>query len=211
MIPWLLAAFFSILSVTIHILLGGFRGLLLWEINYYSQEEKKRAMLWKAVLVSWMLIYFLTPVVSAPPISSSSLLWASSHLCFAASGSWKIQLHSSYFFFICLYIYHVPMHVYIYVCVCVCVLSKPVVCKKWFEPASPCPLSDCTPQHSHSCELWSLSIFLLSPGDPFSSSKSRTFIIEGTQYPRPDHWPLCPSCILWDSVFIYTTLFPPPW
>lgn len=34
-----------------------------------------------------------------------------------------------------------------------------------------------------SCQLWSLSIFLLSLGDTFSSSKSRTFAIEGTQYP----------------------------
>lgn len=36
------------------------------------------------------------------------------------------------------------------------------------------------------CNLWSLYIFLLSPGHPFSSSKSRTFIIEGTSYPQSE-------------------------
>lgn len=34
--------------------------------------------------------------------------------------------------------------------------------------------------------------FYFSPGDPFNTSKSRTFIIEGTKYPQYEAWPYLP-------------------
>lgn len=54
-------------------------------------------------------IYFSHSCDLRPPIPPPRLPASDSHLCFAASGIWKIKLCSSYFFFICFSLYtYVP-------------------------------------------------------------------------------------------------------
>ena len=58
------------------------------------------------------LFFPLPPSPPSPPPPPPFLLQAP-HLCFAASGIWKMKLCSSYFFFICFYIYRARVRVYI--------------------------------------------------------------------------------------------------
>lgn len=57
-----------------------------------------------------------------------------------------------------------------------------------------------------SCKLWSLSLNLLSPGNPFSSSRSRIFITEGTPHSSLSHLaPSPPTSMVCFQVAFYGT------